>query len=71
MNEELSEDEIKELLKVLSLTDTENNYSIKKHYVKMEKTNADIERFCSYCMAISLDMTKCDYCEFKFVCYTQ
>jgi hypothetical protein len=39
--------------------------------VKMATTSATIAKFCEHCRAISLDMTKCDYCEFKFTCYTQ
>jgi len=43
---------------------------VDKRLLKMERTDATIERFCDMCMAMSWDMAKCDYCEFRFRCYT-
>ena len=57
-----------ELEKIMYLLYTPSH--VDKRLLKMERTDATIERFCDMCMAMSWDMAKCDYCEFRFRCYT-
>ena len=62
--------ELAELIKVLFSPDSKIP-EINKRGIKMGRTEETIKRFCETCCAMSLDMTKCDYCEFRYICYTQ